>query len=169
MQSLTSPGDGPPFATQSPSSDKHSRNSMTLLQNQNVLARPGLYVVKTALPNKLGEHYGILDVGNRLRRSGVVGPVVYQLAPRGVIATEETTNLTIVAPVIDEMLAAVRFEEALKKSQYDLLTNNCEHFARFVAFGTSVSGQAQLLGLAGVAAVFGLIVFLGGANRMPAK
>jgi hypothetical protein len=118
----------------------------------------GLYLIKTQLPTKPGEHYAILDVGNVFARQGITSPVLYQLSPTGVIMTSVTTALTVLEKIEDERGAAKRFAEGLTNPRYSLFLNNCEHFARYVASGVRESSQAQGLGV--IAAIATAITFI---------
>ena len=107
----------------------------------------GLYLATMSIPNKLGIHYGIHDVGNYLRQTGVVGPRIYQLSPDGLTWTTQTSRLTGAERIEDPAGAAKRFRDAIAKPTYDLFSNNCEHFARYIAKGKSESPQAFWLGV----------------------
>ena len=105
----------------------------------------GLYIVTTEIRNKPGQHYGILDFGNVLQPAGLCDPVVYQLLPPVCLPVRYTRRA--VDQIADEVAAAARFAEALGRPQYNVFTDNCEHFARYVAYGSRTSGRAALLGL----------------------
>lgn len=53
--------------------------------------------------------------------------------------------------VIDFEGAKVRLKETFRNPEYDLFGNNCEHFARFVAFNQKYSSQI-LIGTRGLVA-----------------
>jgi hypothetical protein len=134
--------------------------SSTLIVDQ--LSR-GLYLVKTSLPNKPGEHYAILDIGNVLRMAGVVGPLLYELGPRGVLAALVTAELIVLERIQNEAAAIERFAAARQSARYSLLFNNCEHFATYVARGVRTSEQAQAVGIvATIAATLAVIALLPG-------
>jgi hypothetical protein len=109
-------------------------------------AANGLYLVKQFLPQKGVDHYGILDVGNRLRRPWVPTadqPVVAHQTPLGLRLDrlEGTGKWEIVSSIVDEAGARARIGIAATTPNYDLFGNNCEHFARFVAVGERRSSQ----------------------------
>jgi hypothetical protein len=120
----------------------------------------GLYMVTMAIDNKPGTHYGILDAGNILRQFGAASPRIYHLRPQGLVWTTDLSRVLTVEKVEDERGAVARFQESLTRPIYSLLTNKCEHFARFVAVGDRSSGQAVLLGAASVVAAFSLVAAL---------
>jgi len=104
----------------------------------------GLCLATTDIPNKLGEHYGILDIGNVLGGAPSGAPILYQLTPSGVVGAPIDQELTIVDWIGDIDAARARFTQALQRPQYDLVTNNCEHFARYVAYGRRESSQVWI-------------------------
>lgn len=107
----------------------------------------GLYLVKRKGTEKGVDHYGILDIGNRTRNPHVQGglPFVVHLMPAGFQADwlRPTDTWIVVEKVLDENNAAERLNEAWSRPEYNLLVNNCEHFARYVATGISESKQVQ--------------------------
>ncbi len=127
------------------------------VQERRATVARGLYLITMAIENKPGTHYAILDAGNVLRRFGVTVPTIYHLRPEGLVSTTDLSRVQSAQKVDDESGAVARFQEALTRPVYRLLTNNCEHFARFVAFGDRSSGQAVALGVAGVVAAVGLV------------
>lgn len=132
---------------------------MYVQERKAALAR-GLYMITMAIDNKPGTHYAILDAGNVLRRFGVTAPTIYHLRPEGLVWTTDLSQVQSVQKIDDESGAVARFQEALTRPVYHLLTNNCEHFARFVARGDRSSGQAVALGVVGVVAAVGLVAAL---------
>lgn len=122
-------------------------------------SRNGLYLIrqKCQVKGVLVDHYGILDIGNRLRLpvTNSLPVVIHQTPPR--IRTDwldNTGQWDILGQITDEQLAIARINKALENDTYDLFGNNCEHFARFVAMGTRESTQLQAMGLfAGLLAV----------------
>ena len=132
---------------------------MYVQERKAALAR-GLYMITMAIDNKPGTHYAILDAGNVLRRFGVTAPTIYHLRPEGLVWTTDLGRVQTSQKIADEMGAVARFQDALTRPIYSLLTNNCEHFARFVAFGDRSSAQAVVLGVAGVVAAVGLVAAL---------
>lgn len=118
----------------------------------------GLYLVKQKSPEKGVDHYGILDIGNRVQHPGVDGinPVVIHQAPPSLrVDWFQNTGLwEVLGRVTDEPMARQRLHNAAAMPNYDLFGNNCEHFARFVATGKRESTQLQAAGVvAGLAAL----------------
>lgn len=96
------------------------------------------------------EHYGILDVGNRLNLAinRFIPIVIHQTPPR--IRTDwlsKTGAWDVLGKITDEQFAIARIHKALENDVYDLFGNNCEHFARFVANGRRESTQLQAAGI----------------------
>jgi len=107
----------------------------------------GLYLVKQRSAGKSVNHYGILDVGNRLNRSYInsMHPIVIHQTPP-TLRTDwlrDTGNWSVLGQITDESMAIQRIGFAAQNPAYDLFGNNCEHFARFVATGTRESKQIQ--------------------------
>ena len=111
----------------------------------------GLYLLRQAAQSKPGfYHYGVLDVGNRLRRpeaESAVHPVVIHQTPPTIRANwlRDTGNWESLGMVLPEHepAAIARIYEALRNPAYDLFGHNCEQFARFVTTGRAESGQLQ--------------------------
>lgn len=117
----------------------------------------GLYLVKQKSQNKPGiEHYGILDIGNRLMipTADSINPtVVHQTPPRlRVDWFAGTGNWEILGQITDEKMALERIKYAANNPAYDLFGHNCEQFARFVATGKHESTQLQAAAIVGLAA-----------------
>ncbi len=122
----------------------------------------GLYLVKRRSEAKGVDHFGILDVGNRLGYPQASQPVVLHQVPPAVRADwlQNTAGpWTILGRILDEAGAINRINEAARNPRYDVLGNNCKHFARYVATGKRESPQLQGV-VAGVGLV-GLIVYVG--------
>lgn len=139
-------------------------------QTTNTQSPRGLFMVTMEIDNKPGTHYGIMDVGNVLVRPGVHVPTIYHLRPDGSTWTTDTSRLRSSKRIADETGATARFEAALHRSSYDVLTNNCEHFARLVAEGEHKSGQAVVVGIVGMVSLVGVFALLDrwlgrGANK----
>jgi hypothetical protein len=120
----------------------------------------GLYLVKRPKKAGPGDHFAVLDVGNRAVPKPspfMIEPCVIHQMPDGIkvepIKAQEKWE--VVEPIVDEQGAKRRIHEALKTPHYDLLGNNCEHFSRFIASGKKESKQVQFIGLA-----FGVAVFI---------
>ena len=118
----------------------------------------GLYLVKQKSQNKLGiEHYGILDIGNRLAHAmadGINPTVVHQTPPQLRIDWFGGTGMWVVlGQITDEEMAKKRIKHAANNPQYDLFGHNCEQFARFVATGNHESTQLQSAAVISLAAL----------------
>jgi hypothetical protein len=124
--------------------------------------RKGLYLVRQKSQVKGVDHYGILDIGNRLRLPNVGWwgdpAVVHQTTPQ--IRRDPfkgTGQWEVLGKISDEAAAMARLQHALKNPTYSLIDRNCEQFARFVATGVPASTQLQaaafMLGLTALAFV----------------
>lgn len=107
----------------------------------------GLYWLRQEA-DKFGlDHEAISDVGNRLHLSNVHfgHPVVVHQKPPGITFeyVEDTGPWIVVEKIADEHAAIERLNQALTNPEYNLLSNNCEHFARYVATGVPESKQLQ--------------------------
>jgi hypothetical protein len=120
----------------------------------------GLYLVRQHSQEKRVDHYGIIDIGNRLRYPHAPQPVVIHQSPPSIRADwlQTTGAWAIVGKIEDEAGAIARVNQAATNPAYDLLVHNCEHFARYVATGTRESTQVQ--GVVAIAGLVGLVVFL---------
>jgi hypothetical protein len=111
----------------------------------------GLFLLKRPSPDKGVEHYGVLDVGNRLGFPEADGshPVVIHQTPPSVRYDwlQNTGDWHVIGQVIDEEAAAARLKLALSTPEYNLFGHNCEHFARYVTTGVWASTQLQAAGL----------------------
>lgn len=127
----------------------------------------GLYLASTPGARVKGipvVHYGIVDIGNVLNVQGVdesgVPTVIHQTPPR--IKLEHLhpgVEWKLIDRISDVKGAIARIREAAKNPNYDLLGNNCEHFAKFVAHDTRVSGQVLVGGVvAGGLVVLGVAI-----------
>jgi hypothetical protein len=118
----------------------------------------GLYLVKRPKKGGPGEHFAVLDVGNRIPKKSpfMIQPCVIHHMPDGIKVEPIVPNekWEVIEPIVDEPGAKQRILEALKTPEYDLLGNNCEHFSRFVASGKKESRQVQFIVLALGVAVF---------------
>lgn len=120
----------------------------------------GLYLIKRPSSYPMIEHYGVLIVGRALRSFGYDSkdPIILHLVDRGVKADwavfTGAWDIVGQVPRESEALAVNRFSQALQNSDYNLFTNNCEQFARFVTEGQKYSSQvaaAVVIGLTGLA------------------
>lgn len=122
--------------------------------------RNGVFLLKR--PGKGGEHYGVGVSGWRSGRFGSFSAVAVQLFPRGVAVTpwDESWGPALQAAV-DAEAALQRLERATVNT-YDFVTQNCEHFARYVVTGTRESRQIQ----GGLAlAALGALILVGTRRR----
>lgn len=127
------------------------------------IRKAGLYLMmqKTQMKGVLVDHYGILDVGNRMNlpNAGWEPLVIHQTPPQiRLDRLEDTGNWKVLGKITDETDAISRINKAIENSAYDLFGNNCEHFARFVATGRRESKQLQAMGL--VAVLLAVVVIL---------
>lgn len=125
----------------------------------------GLYLLKQGSPEKGVDHYGILDIGNRLGRRHASEPVVIHQTPPAIRFDwlRDTGHWAVLGKVTDEAAALERIRIALMNPRYDLFGHNCEHFARFVATGRRESTQLQwVVGLVGMV---GVVVWAAGGKR----
>ena len=108
----------------------------------------GIYLVRQkSIRKKDIDHYGVLDIGNRLNLANADGfnPVVIHQAPPQIRVDnlEDTGSWELLEQSIDEKLAENRFWKACENPIYFLGNNNCEHFARYVVCGIRESKQLQ--------------------------
>lgn len=106
-----------------------------------------LYLVQQPSASKGVDHYGILDVGNRIRHQDVDGrqPVVIHQTPPSLTLNwlQDTGAWKVLGRITDERDAIDRMNKAWETPNYNLFGNNCEHFARYVATGVRESKQVQ--------------------------
>ena len=108
----------------------------------------GLYCLKRpSTMNALVDHFGILDVGNRIAHPHVNQghPILIEMTPPRLKASyfqgpEIWTNLGLIR---DETQAIHQVRILSKNPDYHWFENNCEHFARGVATGRRESKQIQ--------------------------
>lgn len=118
----------------------------------------GLYLLKQKSEAKGVDHYGILDVGNRINHPQIDGsnPVVIHQTPPSIKLDwlQNTGAWTVLGKITNEEDAKSRMNAAFQTPNYDLFGHNCEHFARYVATGHHESTQLQAAGIvAGLAAL----------------
>ena len=118
----------------------------------------GLYLLKQRSRFKIADHYGVLDVGNRLNiwLHGANHPVVVHQLPPAIALSwlQDTGDWEVIGQVSNEAEALIRMRAALTNPKYDLFGNNCEHFARFVTTGRFESTQLRTAAvIAGLAAL----------------
>lgn len=116
----------------------------------------GLYLLRQYSSTKGVHHFGILDVGNLLGYPMAGDHVVVHLT-HPMVRTDRlsaTGYWEVLAQINDVEGALARLRQALKYPRYDLVFNNCEHFARYVATGVRESRQVRdILSLAGIVGV----------------
>ena len=107
----------------------------------------GFYLLRQKSEAKGVDHYGILDVGNRMRHPQVNSPqpvVIHQRPPRiRMDWLQNTGQWTVLGRITDEADAIQRLHSAAENPSYNLFGHNCEHFARYVATGKRESTQVQ--------------------------
>lgn len=108
----------------------------------------GLYLVVQRSHEKGVDHYGILDIGNRLNikeAESVDHPIVIHQTPPTIQLSwlQNTGSWLLHGRIMDENMAIMRINHAVKNPSYNLFENNCEHFARYVATGVRESRQIQ--------------------------
>lgn len=117
----------------------------------------GLYLLKQKSEAKGVDHYGILDIGNRINHPQVDRrhPVVVHQTPPSIQIDwlQDTGVWSVLGRITDEGYAIQRMMAAFENPIYDLFGHNCEHFARYVATGTKESRQLQAVGV-----IAGLVV-----------
>lgn len=118
----------------------------------------GLYLAKRSATAKFVDHYGVIDVGNRvglvLAPRNTPLPVLIHQSQAGIRSDWLEGNWEIESKIVDESAARKRIQVALGTPDYDLFGNNCEHFARFIATGERASVQLRTATvIAGLAAV----------------
>lgn len=123
----------------------------------------GLYLVAQKSEAKRVDHYGILDIGNRICHPRVDGinPVIIHQTPTTIRIDwfQNTGVWRVLGAVGDEPFALQRLNAAFANPSYDLFGNNCEHFARFVALGMRESTQVKAaVVVAGLAALTIVVV-----------
>lgn len=118
----------------------------------------GLYLLVKRSESKGVDHYGILDIGNRIEHPHVDGrhPTVIHQTPPSIRLDwlQDTGVWRILGRITDEKHAIQRMMAARSNPAYDLFGHNCEQFARYVATGVHESKQLQAVGfVAGLAAL----------------
>lgn len=112
----------------------------------------GIYLIRQRSVKWGVDHYGVLDIGNRLglandEADGITPIVIHQALPYIQVCTlahfEDNGSWEALEKSPDEHSAAIRFRQACLKPNYALLDNNCEQFARGVVSGNRESKQLQ--------------------------
>jgi hypothetical protein len=123
----------------------------------------GLYLLRQWSPEKGVWHFGILDVGNRIKNRSInrgSQPIVIHQTPPTIKMEwlRETGAWEVLGRIADEKIALLRINEAAKNPTYDLFVNNCQHFATYVATGVRQSTQVQVgLAIAGGVAMLAML------------
>lgn len=128
----------------------------------------GLEYVKRRSPEKGVWHHAIIDHGDALRLIDGISSVVVELVPTGPQARRfDPAEGWTIERIADQDGALRRLRLLLcspGRHQYHALFNNCEHFARFIAFGEFRSDQVRA-GVAAAAVVAFLALALGGEDK----
>jgi hypothetical protein len=108
--------------------------------------QPLLWLVSQ--PASLGaKHYGVLVLENSfgLAEPGNAAPYVIHLNQNGIQAgwLEAMPPWALIEPIWDDLGAWARYQEVSQNPNYNLLSYNCEHFARYIATGARESKQVQ--------------------------
>jgi hypothetical protein len=131
-------------------------------------ARSGMDYARLWCTEKGVWHDAIIDHEDTLGLLDGSRPVVIELLPGGrTIRPFDPRESWTREPVVDCRKARRRLWLVLRSSKrqhYNMLFNNCEHFARFVAFGEFRSPQVR--GALTIAVLFGLLFTVG---RQPPK
>jgi hypothetical protein len=109
----------------------------------------GFYLLRQWSSAKGVWHFGILDVGNRIKNTHVKRgsqPIVIHQTPPTLRLEwlSDTGTWELLGRIEDQKFAKLRIEEAAKNPTYDLFANNCQHFATYVATGVRQSPQLQI-------------------------
>ncbi|TGK42468.1 hypothetical protein [Leptospira andrefontaineae] len=118
----------------------------------------GLYLAKKPAKEyfNLVDHYGVIDIGNvsgLFHNAGQSPIVIEKIAGKGNVANYASSDWIIIGKVKDHHIlsAKIRLKTALNDPTYDLLGNNCEHFARFITEGKKRSTQVNVFAMAAMA------------------
>lgn len=127
----------------------------------------GLYLLVQRSDGKGVDHYGILDIGNRIRHPQVDGrhPIVIHQTPPSIRLDwlQDTGVWHTLGKITDEEYAIQRMVAAFSNPAYDLFGHNCEQFARYVATGVHESKQLQAFGFVGGLAALAIVAL--GSDR----
>ncbi|CAN5651661.1 hypothetical protein BH20ACI4_BH20ACI4_27600 [soil metagenome] len=125
----------------------------------------GIYLVKRQSVVVFSkEHYGVIIVGKLLNQLGFFDnhPRVFHLTKEGIhidlLPKFNNWNSLGAVNSLQIQTAIVRLKFALLNPNYDLFSNNCEHFARYITEGYKQSTQLQNAGVLGGLAV--ALIFL---------
>jgi hypothetical protein len=110
----------------------------------------GIYLIRQRSIKWGVDHYGVLDIGNRLgleNADGLTPVVIHQALPYIQVCTladfEDNGAWEVLEKNLDEYSAAIRLRQACENPDYALFNNNCEQFARYVVSGKRESKQLQ--------------------------
>lgn len=127
----------------------------------------GLYLVQQWRPDKGVTHVAVLDLGNSSGYAATAPsePLLIHLSPSGlqVERLHGTGQWSLMERAPDTHAAVNRLLAAASNSRYNVLANNCEHFARFVVRGLPESPQ-----LVGALVFTGLVAALVVSGRRAA-
>lgn len=106
-------------------------------------------------------HHAVIDYADRLGFLGLGRPVIFELVSTGLRVRPydptEPWQRTRIADVDGARRRLQGVLEMEERQQYKLLSNNCEHVARYIAFGEFRSEQIRTV--LTVCAVVGLVVW----------
>ncbi len=126
---------------------------------------PGLYWISQQSSKKGVVHHAILDVGNRtgFADTGMWQDMLIHQTPPSIRREPSagTGQWHLHLRIHDEQGAIERLKLAWASPHYDVVKNNCEHFARFIA--TGVRESHQLRGACAFALVIGGLVWAAAA------
>jgi hypothetical protein len=131
--------------------------------------RDGVFLLKRPSIKFPGEHYGVLIAGGPLGFFGIPSnqPVVIQRTEQIQAEWADTTgNWDLVDEVPPDQIAPAlaRASKVFADPNYYLLTNNCEHTARYIIYGEKKSTQVNGWVTAGVATAALIWLFNQGDN-----
>jgi hypothetical protein len=145
---------------------KSSSSNFTTLSPAKISPNQGVYLAKQRSSYFVIEHYGVIVVGNSLLTQ--IGfpknnALVFHLLDKGIQVDylETSGNWEILGQVNETQISNSiwRLKFAFNNPNYNLLSNNCEQFARYVAEGVKQSTQVQGAGLVALAGI-GLGAFI---------
>ena len=121
----------------------------------------GVFLLERVRADKGVDHLAV-GLGSRLAgrlRFSSWQPVVVHLLPPRLQVEAWGRGWQVLARATDEDSALARLVEACQRPRYELLGNNCEHFARYVVTGKRESRQLQ--GAGWVAVGLAAFIFVG--------
>ena len=115
----------------------------------------GIYLVKRKSDVLVIEHYGVVIVGKLLQQLGFSEkhPLVFHLTEKGICVEwlELFGDFQLLGEVGQREIsnALLRLKFAFNNPNFDLFSNNCEQFARYITEGYKHSTQLQNAGVLG--------------------